>query len=259
MAKDILYASKNQIGTITLNRPDVLNALSLEMVEMLHDIFDQVKNYTDLKVLLLESSGKHFMAGGDVNLFATLTSKPRDRQDAMRPLMKVVHELIEKMIGCDLPIVTKVQGATAGFGMSLVMASDIVIMSEDAKMHPAYIHLGLSPDGLFSYHLPKAVGIKQAMYMSLLGEPISASKAYEFGLVSKVVPPEQMDAAVKEVIDAVSCMSQKAIRHTKHLINDSFNESRSRHSKRELQAFEDCIGSEEFVTNVMKFIQKQSH
>ena len=206
MAKDILYASKNQIGTITLNRPDVLNALSLEMVEMLHDIFDQVKNDTDLKVLLLDG-GKHFMAGGDVNLFATLTSKPRDRQDAMRPLMKVVHELIEKMIGCDLPIVTKSKVQQQA-GMSLLMASDIVIMSEDAKMHPAYIHLGLSPDGLFSYHLPKAVGIKQAMYMSLLGEPISASKAYEFGLVSKVVPPEQMDAAVKEVIDAVSCMSQ---------------------------------------------------
>ncbi len=257
MEQSILFNIIDGVGIITLNRPHVSNALSQDMITALLEIFQSLNRHDSLKLLILEGRGSHFMAGGDVELFSLLNQSPRVRQEQMRPMMDQVHTLIRLMIDTHVPIIAKVHGTVAGFGMSLIMACDLIIMADHVKLHPAYIHIGLSPDGLFTFHLPRAIGVKKAMYHSLLGEPIDARMAERLGLVSQVVPQQQLDQRVTQVTDILKQKSSTALRHTKSLLNMSFSSTMKHQSFEELAAFEDCIGTDEFIAGVMSFLQKK--
>lgn len=255
--QSVLFKIVDGVGVITLNRPQVSNALSQDMIAALLEIFQSLNQHDTLKLLLLEGRGPHFMAGGDVQLFSLLNQSARVRQEQMRPMMNQVHELINLMVHAHVPIIAKVHGTVAGFGMSLIMACDLIIMADHVRLHPAYIHLGLSPDGLFTFHLPRTIGLKKAMYHSLLGEPIDALMAERIGLVSQVVPQQQLDQSVTQVTDVLKKKSSTALRHTKSLLNMSFSSTMKHQSFEELAAFEDCIGTDEFIAGVMSFLKKK--
>ena len=142
-----------------------------------------------LRVVVVQGAGKHFMAGGDIRTFAThLDEPPATRRDGFRRMVERLHAAIECLHRMPHPVIGRVQGAVAGFGLSLMNACDLVVAAEDAYFASAYRQIALTPDGGGSWSLPRLVGVRKAMEIFLLSERFGAADALALGIVNKVVP-----------------------------------------------------------------------
>ncbi len=185
-----------RVATLTLNRPDALNVLDLAMIDALVARTAEVAADDTLRVVVLRGAGRHFMAGGDIRTFAARARRAaRERAAAAssgwssgctrpsRSLHRMPH-----------PVVGRVHGAVAGFGLSLMNACDLVVAADDAYFASAYRQIALTPDGGGSWSLPRIVGMRKAMEILLLGERFDAAEALRLGLVNRVVPAAELDA-----------------------------------------------------------------
>jgi 2-(1,2-epoxy-1,2-dihydrophenyl)acetyl-CoA isomerase len=196
MNDTVLLARDGTVATLTLNRPDTLNALDLAMVDALIARTAEVAADDALRVVVVRGAGKHFMAGGDIRTFAThLDEPPAVRRDGFRRMVERLHAAIECLHRMPHPVVGRVHGAVAGFGLSLMNACDLVVASEDAYFASAYRQIALTPDGGGSWSLPRLVGLRKAMEIFLVGERFGAAEALALGIVNKVVPRAELDAA----------------------------------------------------------------
>src|ERR1700738_3827081 len=174
---------------ITLNRPEILNAVNREVIAELAAAAAEAAEDRTTRVVLLRGSGPHFCAGGDITMFAELIRlTPAERQKALYRIVDTLHPLLVRLRHMPTPVVAAVRGAAAGFGLSLVLAADLALASEDAVFTSGYIHLGTSPDGGMTAMLARVVGLKQAAELMLLGDRFDAGRALELGLVNRVVP-----------------------------------------------------------------------
>ncbi len=166
------------ITTLTMNRPEARNALSMamraELTEALHDI----ENDDSVRCVVLRGAGEHFMAGGDVkNMGESIGRPPEQIRKEFLLRIHELHPIMFAMRRMPKPIIASCRGAAAGAGVSMALACDLVIAAEDAFFTLAYCHIGTSPDGSSSFHLPRAVGIKKAMEIALLGDRFDARAA----------------------------------------------------------------------------------
>jgi 2-(1,2-epoxy-1,2-dihydrophenyl)acetyl-CoA isomerase len=185
-----LEASPAGFATVTIARPDRLNALSGQTVDELRSAVEQV-GASGARCLLLTGEGRGFSSGAD------LASGGGLPEDAGQALEKHFNPLIEAMFALDIPVVAAVNGAAAGAGCSLALCADIVIAARSAYFLQAFVNIGLIPDAGATWLLPRLVGRARAMEMMLLGERVPAEKAMEWGLVSRVVDDgELMEEAV---------------------------------------------------------------
>ncbi len=176
---------------ITLNRPEILNAVNREtIVELAAAVAEAAEDHAT-RAVLLQGAGTHFCAGGDITMFAELIQlAPAERQKALYHIVDTLHPLLIRMRHMPKPVVAAVQGAAAGFGLSLVLATDLALAAEDAIFTSGYIHLGTSPDGGMTATLSRVVGLKQAAELMLLGDRFDARRALDLGLVNRVVPAD---------------------------------------------------------------------
>lgn len=203
---------------VTLNRPEVLNAISLQMVRELNDYFGGLFHDRDTRVVVLRGAGKAFCAGLDIKERA-------ENRDAIPfaggfSFQGYLADVYIKMRRCPQPIVSLVHGAACGGGFSFVLASDIRIAGESAKMNAAFIKLGLSAcDMGCSYFLPRLVGTSVASELMLTGRFIHAPRALATGLVSEVVPDADLDATAQGYVDDLLAASPMGLRMTKEGLN----------------------------------------
>ena len=258
MMEPILFEQFEQHAEITLNRPEALNALNQEMLNALKPIIQTLSQCQKTKCLVIKANGKHFMAGGDVKMFATLTMPGHVRKETLKPSMHDLHECMEKLAQLPMPIIASVQGAVAGFGLGLMMASDIVIASDRAYFNMAYIKIGLCPDGLVTYWLPRKIGLSQAMAVALTGKRIGAIEAKEIGLINQVVLHDELNSATETMVNTLNANSMLSMRHTKKLIRNSLDHDMLHQSKEELKAFGQCVANDHFVEGVKAFLEKRS-
>lgn len=203
---------------VTLNRPEVLNAISLQMVHELSDYFGKLFHDRETRVVVLRGAGKAFCAGLDI--------KERAENREQIPFaggfsfQGYLADVYIRMRRCPQPIVSLVHGAACGGGFSFVLASDIRIAGESAKMNAAYIKLGLSAcDMGCSYFLPRLVGTSVASELMLTGRFIHAPRALATGLVSEVVPDDQLEAVGQTYVDDLLAASPMGLRMTKEGLN----------------------------------------
>jgi len=185
------------LTTLTLNRPDALNALSRKMVDELRDFFWKLVDDSDTRVVLLRGAGRAFCAGLDLKEAGSDASGGATRGGIPASLRAQRHiaELMMLMRRAPQPIIAAVQGAATGGGFALALASDVRIAGESARMNAAFIRLGLSAcDVGVSYFLPRIVGASVASELLLTGDFIHADRALATGLVSRVVPDAELDA-----------------------------------------------------------------
>ncbi|WP_288902273.1 enoyl-CoA hydratase [uncultured Sneathiella sp.] len=258
MTKDLLIEKKDGIATITLNRPEARNALSMEMRSGLYDAFVDMENDDSVRCIILRGEGEHFQAGGDVKSFTEYAKMdPEERRKAFEKRIHTLHPTIFTMTRMPKPIIASVRGGAAGFGLSLMMACDMVIASEDAFVTLAYIGIGTTPDGSGSYMLPRIVGLKKAMEIAMLGDRIKAADAKDLGLINFVVPTEDLAAETAKLAKRLANGPTVALGRTKQLLNASLGNSLEEQLSLEAQGFAFCASSNDWVEGVTAFKEKR--
>ena len=252
---------KNSIAHVAFNRPDSLNALNEHLAQALGDIMGTIGQDRSIRCVVLFGSGAHFMAGGDIKTFyEKLKSEPdcTARNEYFKTFIGTFHVGLTSMRTMPQPIIGKIRGAVAGAGVSLALACDLTIASEDAFFTLAYCHIGTSPDGGSTYSLPRVTGMKRAMEIALLGDRFSAKIAMENGLVNRVVPGDNLDTEVDQLAERLAVGPSHAYAHTKQLLNQSLHSSLEEQLTAEQRAFADCSTSNDFAEGIAAFVEKRT-
>jgi 2-(1,2-epoxy-1,2-dihydrophenyl)acetyl-CoA isomerase len=218
--KFLKYETANGVARVTLNRPEVYNALNDGITFELQDALKMVAKDSAIRVVELTGEGKAFCSGQDLK--AAVGAEKRSFFDS---LQKRYNPIIRAMRELPKPVVCRLNGVAAGAGCSLALACDIIVASEDAVMTEVFINIGLVPDAGSSYFLPRLVGMAKAFELCSMGTKLKAGEALELGLVNKVVPAHQLDEAVKTYTDYFAVAPTKAIGLMKKMLNKSTTSS----------------------------------
>jgi 2-(1,2-epoxy-1,2-dihydrophenyl)acetyl-CoA isomerase len=254
----VLVAREGGVATITLNRPQALNALDRELTAALREAVFSAENDAGVRCVVLRG-GEHFMAGGDLKWFKTLAEGRTSAENRVQfeAFVHEVHALILSLRRMPKPVIASVRGAAAGFGMSLMMATDLAIAADSAYFTLAYTLIGVSPDGGSTFSLPRSVGQKKAMEIALLGERFDAATAERLGLVNRVVPSSSLDAETGKLAARLAAGPTAVYARTKALVNGSLNATLESQLQREAEAFAQSASEPDFIEGLAAFIEKR--
>jgi 2-(1,2-epoxy-1,2-dihydrophenyl)acetyl-CoA isomerase len=228
----VLTDLKQGLFTITLNRPAALNALTSEMMEGLIEASARCERDGDVRCVVIRGAGDNFMAGGDLKSFHKSLTGNRDEYLRRREMQVVAaHQLIYQLRRMPKPVIASVRGVAAGFGLSLVLAADLAIASDDAMFTLAYRHVGLSADGGATYFLPRVVGERRALELALTGERFTAERAKELGIVNWVTTYGKLEDETASIARRLADGPTVALGLAKRLIRSSFDNSWDEHSR----------------------------
>jgi 2-(1,2-epoxy-1,2-dihydrophenyl)acetyl-CoA isomerase len=213
----LIFKRENGICTIILNRPEVLNALNIELSEELGLAIEEVGKDDAIRVLIITGAGQGFCSGGDLKDF------PLDRGDVAESLEKW-HRTLLSLRQLEKPVIASVNGAAAGGGFDLALMCDIRIASENAKFVEAYINIGGTPDSGGTFTLPNLIGTAKACELLFTGDRIDAKEAERIGLVNKVVPADELEATTKELAAKLAKKSPRAMGMIKRAIYKNLNQ-----------------------------------
>ncbi|HWA36726.1 MAG TPA: enoyl-CoA hydratase [Burkholderiales bacterium] len=254
----VLAAVEGGVSTITLNRPQALNALDRDLTAALREAVFAAEQDPAVRCVVLRG-GRHFMAGGDLKWFRSITEgkSPAQNRVQFEGFIHEVHGLILSLRRMPKPVLASVRGAVAGFGMSLMMASDLVLAGDDAYFTLAYTLIGASPDGGSTFALPRTVGQKKAMEIALLGERFDAAQAAQLGLVNRVVPGADLEAETAKLARRLAAGPTAVYGRTKALINGSLATPLESQLQREAEAFAQSASEPDFHEGLEAFVEKR--
>ncbi len=253
----LLETTVNGVVTLTLNRPEVRNALNIEMLEALEDALIRLYRATDVRLVVLKGAGDAFMAGGDIKQFErNLQEQPVSHGFAL--MLARVNLIVQMMRDLRQPIIAAVHGACAGFGVSLALAADLIIAADSGKFTLAYDRLGLTPDGGASWHLAHTLGLKRASALVLLGDVIDAATAERWGLINAVVPEAELEATVEKAVMRLKAGSAAAQANGKRLLNYAGERMLSAQLEEEAESFAQLSNSDNFAEGVAAFLAKRA-
>ncbi len=254
MSETLIYQAAEGIATITLNRPQVMNALDAGMITGLRAACEQARDDSAVRVIVLRGNGPAFLAGGDVALFhANLPGLA----EMVERLAGELHYAIIALRDAGKPVLASVHGAVAGAGVSLLAAADLAIAAEDTKFTLAYSRIATSPDGGSTYFLPRMVGARKALELMLLADPFDAATAMDLGLVNWVVPAAELAAATDKLARRLLNGPTVAYGETKALVNRTFERPLAEQLDAEAQAFARCARTQDLAEGVTAFVQKR--
>ena len=248
---------EDEIGTLTLDRPDSLNAMSPEMIFELTVASGWLADQAPLRGLVVTGSGERaFSSGGDVNWFKGGVDNPDvDLPADVRRGAEVLHQAIVDFRRIPYPVIAAVNGVAAGAGFSLALMCDIRIASTAASFVCAYGRIGASPDGGMTYFLPRVVGPAKALELLLNDPLLSADDALELGIVSKVVAPEELLGEARAKATKLGAKAPHYVRMAKRLIGESLDNSLTDHLQAERHGIADSMATEDLREGVTAFFE----
>jgi 2-(1,2-epoxy-1,2-dihydrophenyl)acetyl-CoA isomerase len=254
----VLTEVSDGVGTITLNRPSALNALTTQMMEGLIKASANFEKNPEVRCVVLRGAGENFMAGGDVKAFHKSMLEDRDGFLAAREMNVVLaHQFIYQLRRMPKPVLASVQGAAAGIGFSFMLACDLAIASEDAFFTLAYRHIGLSADGGSTYFLPRIVGERRALELTLLGDRFPAQRALDLGILNWVVPRAQLVDETAKMARRLADGPTVALGLAKGLIRSSLDHTWDEHSHREAESFAAASATADHLEGLTAFVEKR--
>src|SRR5579883_2585198 len=222
MPYDFLYEVSDGIATLTLNRPEVMNALTFEVYAQLRDLFETLRYEDAVRVVVLTGAGDHFCSGGDVHEIIGELLK-RDMREHLE-FTRMTGAVVQNMRQLDKPIIAALNGMTAGAGAVLALAADLRIASDRARFAFLFTKVGLTgADMGAGYLLPKVVGLGRAFELLLLGDTIDAATAERYGLVNRVVPHVDLLSTARQFAARLANGPILAISMTKQMLNNELN------------------------------------
>jgi 2-(1,2-epoxy-1,2-dihydrophenyl)acetyl-CoA isomerase len=254
MADSILTRRHGKILEITLNRPDAYNALNLDMMKLLAEALSLGGRDDSVKGVLITGKGKAFCAGGDLKW---ISQQKEDESSVLHRLAPQFHLSILEIRRMEKPVVAAINGIAAGGGFSLALACDFRVMGESATLRQAYTSSGLSIDGGGSFALPRLVGLARAMEIMAFDPPISSSQALDWGLVTKIVPDDEVHSEALAMLKALTKTSLHSFAWSKKLMMDSFNTTLETQLERERQGISDCAAHPDGQEGIRAFLEKR--
>jgi len=261
------YEVREGVARITLNRPEVYNALNDVITYELQDAFKVVAKDELVRVVVLTGEGKAFCSGQDLkptSAKATAGEPASGKATAgegkrsfLESLQKRYNPIIRAIRNLPKPVVGRLNGVAAGAGCSLALACDIVVASEEATLIEVFVNIGLVPDSGSSFFLPRLTGMAKAFELCSMGSRVQAKEALELGLVNKVVPADQLDVAVKEYTDYFANAPTRAIGLLKKMLNKSANSSLEEMLEYEAYCQEIAGNTLDYQEGVKAFLEKR--
>ncbi|HKR98337.1 MAG TPA: enoyl-CoA hydratase-related protein [Candidatus Dormibacteraeota bacterium] len=249
----VLTSRAHGVLTLTLNRPERLNALTPELLDALTSLLRAADTDDSVRAIVITGAGRGFCSGHDLKAAA----ESGDR-DVRRALHEHYAPVIHSMRDTDKPIVAAVNGAAAGAGFSIVLAADLRLAAESASFAQAFVRIGLVPDTGSTYLLPALIGHARAAELMMLGEPVGAARALELGIVNRVVPDDRVLAEATAIAErlaagpmAVSLIKQ-LLRRTQEAGSDLASQM---HAEEEAQG--GAAASADFLEGIAAFTEKR--
>jgi len=251
----ILYQIENSVLTITLNRPDKLNAMTPALLRELKEAFEHANNDSSVRVVVLTGAGRGFCAGADLAAASELMMQGGFSYE--ENLNSTYNPLILTMQSLQKPIIAAVNGVAAGAGMSLALACDIRIAAESASFLQAFVKIGLVPDSGSTWMLPRLIGMTKALELMLTGQRVSAAEALDLGIVNRVVADADLGSTVQQMAQMFAAAPTKAIGLIKQAVNFATTSTLEEAMKNEA-ALQDAAGkSADHMEGVASFLEKR--
>lgn len=248
----VLLAIEGGVATLTLNRPDVLNAIDAGMAQALDEALARVAGDDRVRAVLLRGAGRAFCAGGDVRRFLD-----GDPVAAIESILDPLHAALRRLDALAVPTLAVVHGAAAGAGFSLALACDLAIASDDAAFTLSFARIGASPDSASTYRLPRLVGPRKALELAMLAEPVRAPEALALGLVNRVVPAAALEAEALALARRLAAGPTAAYGRIRHLIGRSLGNDLSAQLDLEREAFLAGVRTADFSEGARAFLAKR--
>lgn len=255
--KSFLYEkSAKGVVTITLNRPERLNALTFEVYRELTDTFAALRTETDVRAVVITGAGRAFCSGGDVHdIIGELFSRD---MEGLLEFTRMTCELIHNIRALPKPVIASLNGTTAGAGACIALASDIRIANEEAKIAFLFVKVGLSgADMGAAYLLPRVVGLARATELLYTGDFISAQEADRIGLYNRVVPSKELAATTLELAERLALGPAFALAKTKEMLNRELNMNLETALECEAQAQAICMQHPDYREAYEAFVEKR--
>ena len=248
----ILFEIKNQVATLTLNRPEKYHSFIREMALDLQEKLDLCKNDNNIRAIVITGTGKAFCAGQDLSE-ATDPNGPE--------LQKIVNEhynpIIRQIRNIEKPIIAAVNGVAAGAGASIALCCDIIIAKEGAVFVQAFSKIGLVPDSGATFFLPRLIGFQKATALMMNADPITATEAERLGMIYKVVEESKFEDEIQSFSEKLAKMPTKGIGLTKKLLNQSMRNSLEKQLDEEEVAQTIAGKTNDYKEGVSAFLEKR--
>jgi 2-(1,2-epoxy-1,2-dihydrophenyl)acetyl-CoA isomerase len=255
--KLVLSRIESNVGYITLDRPEYLNAFNLDLAEQFLSILDDFEKDESVRAIVLRGSGKAFSAGGDIKEMLGDVRGGKDPAAYFRAPLAAFHRIVLSLRNTPKPVLAAVHGAAAGFAFNLMLACDLRIAQEGTRFSQAFVKVGLSPDGGGTYFLPRLVGHARACELVMLPGELDAKKALEWGLINRIVPAASFEDEVKRTAEALARGPAGAMGMVKSLLNQAYDRPLAAHMEAERLAQIENAASPDFEEGLRAFIEKR--
>ena len=242
----------NNVGKITLNRPEKYHSFVKDMAIQLQNILDKCNKNKSIRAIMITASGKAFCAGQDLD----------EATDKNGPSLTEIVEnhynpIIRKIRNIEKPVVAAVNGVAAGAGASLALCCDIVLCNENATFIQAFSKIGLIPDSAATFFLPRLIGMQRATALMMSAEPIVASEALKMGMVYKIFSNDDFESSSLDFVSKLSQMPTKGLGLTKRLLNSSYSNNLEEQLEMEKQCQQIAGKTNDFDEGVQAFLDKR--
>jgi 2-(1,2-epoxy-1,2-dihydrophenyl)acetyl-CoA isomerase len=218
----VIYEKQVDVSVITLNRPDALNALSLQLT---NDIDSAIRNAIDggSRAVVITANGRAFCSGGDLREMKSMWEREGRIEAFLEEPLAALHRLVRLIRETPIPFVAAVNGVCAGAGTNIALACDLVVAADNANFNEAFVKIGLSPDCGGSFFLPRAIGEKLAAELFMTGESVSAERAAQFGMINRVVPTDDLLTEALSLAKKLAEAPTASIGRIKRMLNSTFS------------------------------------
>jgi 2-(1,2-epoxy-1,2-dihydrophenyl)acetyl-CoA isomerase len=251
----VFYEKDEGVATISLNRPEKLNAFDRTMHEELYSVLDDAATDEAIRCVVLRGEGRGFSAGADL---AEVVREAEGAPDLGEYLRHTYSRLVKRMVSIEKPIVAALHGPVYGAGVGIALACDLRIAAESAKFSVAFIKIGLMPDAGVTFFLPRIVGLGRAMQMSMLGDAVEAEEAYRTGLVNKFVSDEELEVETRKLAGQLAAMPTRALGRIKQSIYASFETDLETALEQEAVGQTFCGYTQDHKEGVAAFFEKRA-